>query len=130
VRVVIDSNVWVSALVFGGAPRQAFERMVSGGNVLVVSEELLTEVRRIIHQKFPDFSTDYADLLVALRPLTATVQLGSLHVTASRDADDDKIIETALIGAAHYIVTGDNDLLVLEKYEDVAMVTVADFLSL
>ncbi|MBQ3830065.1 MAG: putative toxin-antitoxin system toxin component, PIN family [Spirochaetales bacterium] len=50
-------------------------------------------------------------------------------VVASRDPDDDKFIECALDSGALYIISGDKDLLILEKYRGVTMITAADFVA-
>ena len=118
-RFVIDSNVWVSALVFGGAPRQVFEGVVLDGIALVVSAELLSEIRRILTQKFPDFLADFDALLVALQQNLTVVLLGSITISASRDSDHNKVLETAVIGHATEIISGDKDLLVLSYYDSI-----------
>ena len=51
----------------------------------------------------------------------------SSRVEASRDADDDKFIECAIDSRSLYIVSGDKDLLVLERYEDIEIITAAEF---
>ncbi len=128
-RLVIDSNVWISALVFGGNPRQVFKRVVSDGWKIIVSEEVLTEVRRILHKKFPEFITDFDDLVVVLTPHIKYVRLGTAHEAVSRDADDDMVIETSIIGRATYIVSGDKDLLVLRRYRKIQIVDPRTFLE-
>jgi len=128
-RCVIDSNVWVSALVFGGNPRKIFTNVVQNGWRVVVSEEILTEVRRILNQKFPDFVQDFEDLVTVLQPYVSIVKLGSESVTVSRDKDDDMVIETALLGKADFIITGDKDLLVIARFKSIVIVTPQYFLS-
>lgn len=119
--LVIDSNVWISALVFGGEPRRVFEAVVQNGDRIVLSEEMLSEIRRSLTRKFPDFVYDFEALLAAFQPLIHMVPLGSVTVDASRDADDNRVIETAMIGRADTIVTGDNDLLSLREYAGISM---------
>ena len=121
-RLVIDSNVWISALVFGGMPRQVLELCVRNGHRIVLSPELITEVRRILHTKFPNFEIDFEALLAALALNIEIVQLGSIEVHASRDTDDDKVIETAVVGQAEYIVSGDKDLLDPMRYKGIQIV--------
>lgn len=128
-RIVIDSNVWISALVFGGKPRQIFERVVTDGWTIVVSEEIFTEVRRVITIKFGDFLDDFEDFRAILQPYTDKVRLGEIKVVACRDEDDNRVIETALIGNTHYIITGDKDLLVLSKYNSIAILKPSDFID-
>jgi putative PIN family toxin of toxin-antitoxin system len=129
VKIVIDSNVWISALVFGGKPRRIFERAIVEGWTIVVSEEIFTEVRRVLTDKFADFVDDFEGFQALLRPYTTIVQLGRIRVVISRDEDDNRVIETAIIGNASHIITGDNDLLVLLKYKKISILTPSNFLE-
>ena len=125
--IVIDSNVWVSALVFGGIPRRVFELVIEQGISIAASEAIFTEVRRILHQKFPDFIDDFEALLVALSANLRVVSLGEITVQASRDPDDNAVIETALKGHASFVISGDKDLLVLKEYLSVSFLTPTEF---
>lgn len=128
--IVIDSNVWVSALVFGGMPRRVFELAIEQGISIATSEAIFTEVRRILHQKFPDFVDDFEALLVALSANIRIVTLGEVTVQASRDPDDNAVIETALKGQAPLVISGDKDLLVLKKHLSISFLTPAKFCKL
>lgn len=127
--IVIDSNVWISALVFGGRPRRVFERCVQEGVQIVLSAELMTETRRILGEKFVEFLQDYEDLLVVLQNNIVVIKLGERTITASRDPDDNLVLETAVAGAAHFVVSGDNDLLVLRDFESIRIITPAQFME-
>lgn len=128
-RIVIDSNVWISALVFGGNPRKILEKTVTDGWIIIMSEEILTEIRRILDKKFPDFVDDFEAFYAILLPRMMVVPLGRIRVNVSRDEDDNRIVETAMIGKAPYIISGDKDLLVIETYEGIRIMTPTDFLS-
>ena len=128
-RVVLDTNVLVSALVFGGKPRIAIEAVLEDGTV-IISPEILTEVRRIVHAKFPTFVKHFERLDQLLKRDTVGVELGSIQVTVCRDPDDNRIIETAVIGNATYIVSGDKDLLVLQTYEAIKILKPVEFLEI
>jgi len=128
-KIVIDSNVWISALVFGGKPRHIFERAVANGWTIVVSEEIFTEVRRILSSKFIDFIDDFESFQTVLQSHIVNVKLGSIRLSVSRDEDDNRVIETALIGGATHIITGDKDLLDLLKYKKIAIVKPSHFLE-
>ncbi len=129
-KVVIDSNVWISALVFGGKPRFIFEQAVSEGWTIVASEEIFTEVRRILIVKFPDFVEDFESFQIVLQPYINKVRLGHIKVVVSRDEDDNRVIETALTGDASHIITGDKDLLVLSQYKKIVIVNPTCFLGI
>lgn len=128
-RIVIDSNVWISALVFGGKPRQVLERCVQSGIQIALSEEIITEVRRNIRRKFAHFLPDFESLLIALDGHIERVALGSITISVSRDPDDNHVIETAAISNADYIVSGDKDLLVLQRHETIRIVTPGEFMA-
>jgi putative PIN family toxin of toxin-antitoxin system len=128
-KIVIDTNVWVSALVFGGKPRQVFEFATEQGIKIVVSEGLLSEIRRVLSQKFPKFVPKFENLLVRYKMRLHYVDLGSISVTVCRDPKDNMILETAVIGKSDYIISGDDDLLSLKKYQNITILNPADFLK-
>ena len=127
--IVIDSNVWISALIFGGNPGKILKLFVDNKVEVVMSEEIMTELRRIIINKFPLFVNSLNLLEASLRKDTVFVQLWSITIDASLDVDDNRILETAYIGKAKYIISGDKDLLVLKKYEDIKILSPVDFLK-
>jgi len=128
-RVVIDINVWISGVVFAGGPGSILDLFGDNQFFAVVSEELLSELRRKITQKFPLYLPDLNLLIEEIRLRAFTVELGSHTVNISRDPDDNKVIETAIIGECSYIVSGDKDLLVLENHEGIEILTPAEFLQ-
>jgi len=120
--VLIDTNVWISGIVFGGKPQKVIRFFVDGIIVAVTSEELMSELRRKITQKFPLYVPYLAPLEASIREQAMIVKLGMEPVNASRDVDDNLVIETALAGQARIIVMGDNDLLILGAYQGVQFV--------
>jgi putative PIN family toxin of toxin-antitoxin system len=129
-RLVVDSNVWISALVFGGQPRKVFETAVRNGYTIVISPEIITEVRRTLHAKFPDFIDDFEALLAVLTLRVERVELGSARVDLCRDPDDNRVLETAVIGRATCIISGDKDLLTIDKYNSIFIRTPKDAVAL
>jgi len=121
--------VFISALVFGGKPREVAELLIDT-IIVVYSQEILTELRRKIHLKFSTFSEDLELLVKLLERDALCVKLGSISVTISRDPDDNKFIETAEIGDCQYIVSGDKDLLAIGSYKDIRIVNPSDFLDI
>jgi putative PIN family toxin of toxin-antitoxin system len=128
-RVVIDSNVWISALVFGGAPRRVLETSTRDGMRIIASAEIFTEIRRVVATKFPDFSDDVEALLAVLHEQIDVVMLGSMTIEACRDPDDNRVLETAVLGGATAIVSGDKDLLSLGEFGGIAILPPADWLG-
>lgn len=129
-KVVIDTNIWISGLVFGGVPAKVIKLFVNGDIILVTSEENISELRRKVHQRFPLLVPQLPILEASIRDLAIIIKLGVHEVTISRDVDDNKFIETAITGNAGYVVSGDRDLLVLKMYENIKIIKPADFLKL
>lgn len=126
-RILCDTNVFVSALVFGGKPGRVLE-FARNSAVLVVSEPLLQELRRILTSKF-GWTHDRA--LGVMREVALTSELVSptIKITACRDPDDNRILEAAVDGHADIIVSGDADLLSMASFRGVHIVSVAEFLA-
>jgi len=128
-RVVIDTNVWISGLVFGGRPGEILQLFVDDKVRVVVSEELISEVRRKILHKFPLFTPKLKLLGASLRLDAEMVQLGNQEVRISRDPKDNMFIETSLAGECDFIISGDRDLLVLKCVQRIRIVTPNEFLE-
>ncbi|HUY53346.1 MAG TPA: putative toxin-antitoxin system toxin component, PIN family [Candidatus Dormibacteraeota bacterium] len=130
IRVVIDSNVWISGLIFGGKPEKIIKLFLDGDFLVIVSAELLSELRRKIIEKFPLFTSSLESLDASILNDAIVVRLGSQTVNISRDPDDNKVIETAIIGHCNYIVSGDKDLLAVGSYKNISIVNPTDFLKI
>ena len=126
-KIVIDTNVVASAVFFGGRPRELLEKLLLGELTAFVSPEIVEEYHatlRRLQEKYPQKTVNVplTQIVTACRliePKTA------VHVC--RDPDDDKFIACAIDSKSLYIVSGDRDLLTVGKYQDVEIVTVADF---
>jgi len=133
-RVVFDTNVLVSALVFGGILRQAVDLIGSkiGSKSVrpVMSEAILTELRRIISVKFPEFAPLLSRYESLLRHYAFWVPLGGQVVSVVRDPDDNAILETSLVGKCEFVTSGDKDLLALGTYKGIRIVTPAELVEL
>jgi putative PIN family toxin of toxin-antitoxin system len=126
VRVVLDTNVLVSALHFGGRPRRLLQAVLRGEHRLIIGSAILTELEAVLVE-VGGWSSDRARAvcgeLEALGEVVAPAEVPRL----CRDPDDDEILAIASAGHATALVTGDDDLLNLANYGQVRIVTVADF---
>jgi putative PIN family toxin of toxin-antitoxin system len=128
-RIVIDSNVVISALVFGGKPRQVLDLLSEDRVSVVIAEEILTELRRKVAVKFPGFMEDLAAVEALLKRDALMVKLGTVNERVSRDPNDDKFIEAAVLGQCSFIASGDNDLLVIGEYQGIRILKPSEFLA-
>lgn len=128
-RVVLDTNVYISALVFGGVPRRVIQLAQREGWGICISQILMDEVAETLANKF-DWTS--AELDFALPPLwrQCIVVEPRVAVRASVDADDDRVLECAKESGAKLIVTGDDHLLRLKQFEGTAIITPRAFLAL
>ena len=129
IRVVADTNIFISALMFGGLPGAFLDLAFLPAFTLVTSSVLLDELDEELRLKFGLSSTD-AELvrskLEANADLISTVE--TLTIVRD-DPDDDRVLECAIAGRADYIVSGDRHLLKLGSYEDIPILTVRQFLD-
>lgn len=126
-RIVIDTNVVASGIVFGGKPERLLELAIKNDVEMCVSPQILAEYDEIIARLSAKYLAHTIE--ITLQDLTdnALLVTPSQTVTVCRDPDDNKFIECAMEGKCLYIVSGDNDLLDLRSYADVEIVTVAEF---
>ncbi|MBW4514989.1 MAG: putative toxin-antitoxin system toxin component, PIN family [Timaviella obliquedivisa GSE-PSE-MK23-08B] len=130
VRYVFDTNVIVSSLLFSsGNPSKALRYALKQGEVLF-SLELLEELSNVLgREKFNRFVTsEEQDEFLETFVERATLVEVTEKVQECRDPKDDKVLELALNGQAGYIVSGDKDLLVLNPFRKVKIVTAEEFL--
>ena len=130
-RPVFDTNVLVSAAIFTtSVPRRALIHSLRHGSLLM-SEELAKEVRGVLTRARFDRHATREVREEFLRNLMLDVEFVTITETvqACRDPNDDKILELAVNGRADYIVTGDNDLLVMDPFRGITIIRPAEFLA-
>jgi putative PIN family toxin of toxin-antitoxin system len=123
IRIVLDTNVIVSALVFGGLPRAVFELVEAEQYVLFYSQSIQAEVRRVLQDKF-DWPAPMLNEVLPVVWSTGELVVPQTEVNVvSNDPDDNRIIECALEANAYFIVSGDRHLLALRSYHSISIVS-------
>lgn len=125
-RIVLDTNVLIAALISRGFCHELFEYCVLT-HELVTSDFILYEVREKLVTKFKHTEKTADEVVALLRSQMQLVKPVALETPVSRDLDDDSILATAVAGNCDYIITGDKDLLVLEEFEEIKIVTPREF---
>jgi putative PIN family toxin of toxin-antitoxin system len=129
-KVVVDTNVVISGVFFGGMPSRVLEAWRDGEFDLVVSPEVLEEYRRVgeeLTARFPGVSL--APFLALLVMNAEIVEAPGLSDQVSRDRDDDKFIACALAANCQTIISGDKDLLEVTGYQGLKVVALREFLE-
>ena len=131
-KVVIDTNVLISGLYFGGVPARVLTAWTDGRGLLVVSPEILHEYRRV----GLELAKGRAPLVAALDALLAIVAVHAAVIKApaltapvSEDPDDDKFLAAAAASGAAVIVSGDKHLLRVSGWRDVVVLTPRQFVD-
>lgn len=130
-RWVVDTNLLISRLLTpGGVAAQAVDRAMERG-ILLVSDNTLQELTEVLER--PRFER-YVSKDKRLRFLALLSGVARrVHITrqfqACRDPKDDKFLDVAFSGQAKAILTGDQDLLVLQTFQGIAILTPALFLA-
>lgn len=133
-RVVLDTNIIVSGLLWRGTPQTVLRSGLVGSFTLIANEDLFSELaltlERSKFQKYLDRAN--RNLYVTLSLIRSSVEIVSsadIPMDAVRDPKDRIVLACAVGGHSDYIVSGDKDLLVLESYEGIPIVTPRDFLE-
>ncbi len=129
-RGVFDNNVLVSAALLGGVPRLAFDKLLDNGAVLISVPVLLELAEVLNREKFDRYVThdERMRFMVGFLKVAEMIET-SETITVCRDPKDDKLLELATSGNADFLVTGDKDLLVLNPFRGVKIITPREFLD-
>ncbi|NBC15816.1 MAG: putative toxin-antitoxin system toxin component, PIN family [Bacteroidetes bacterium] len=125
-RLTLDTNVLIAAFISRGTSHELFEHVVRH-HELVLSPFIVGEFRRILRDKFGMPAGDVAEATALLHERAEIVAPEPLPELVCRDADDDEVLATARTGGCICLVTGDKDLLVLDAYDGIAIVSPRDF---
>ena len=121
-RVVADSNVIISAIVFGGVPELLIALVRDGRFELCLSHFILEEIAGVLRR--PKFGWAADDVKEALRSFPYRVVVpGRRRVSVVADPADNRVLECALAAKAHFLVTGDRHLLALGSFFHTRIVT-------
>jgi len=133
-RVVLDTNLVISALFWGGTPGKVLRELVGRGVPILISQAMLAELQATLEK--PRFASRLeahgrtsADILEEYVRLTQRVDSEPVSTSSLRDPKDLIILEAALGGKASHIVSGDRDILTLVSYQDIDILSASQLLS-
>ncbi|MCX6802964.1 MAG: putative toxin-antitoxin system toxin component, PIN family [Candidatus Diapherotrites archaeon] len=129
VKVVLDTNILISAFFWNGNPHKILALCFSGRINVFSSQELIDELKNSI---FRDFNVSEESLLAKINELLENIVLVCpvRRVFTCEDPDDNKVLETALEAGVQFIVSGDKHLLKMKEFEGIRIMGAKEFLDL
>lgn len=128
-KVVIDTNIYISAIFWNGKPREVIDLGRDGKIIIFTSVDIENEIARKLKTKFKLAEEDVNQILLDFSAFTLPVKINKQLIVVQDDPDDNKFIECALECKADYIVSGDRHLLNLKEYEGMKIINASEFLK-
>jgi putative PIN family toxin of toxin-antitoxin system len=131
-RVVLDTNVIISALLFTGEVSRLVHLWQDRKIIPVISRETFEELRDVLqYPKFGLTDTEILDIIESeILPYFDVIDLVDETQKVCRDPEDDKFIACAISAGVDYLVSGDRDLADLKRYKNLRILTAGDLLNL
>lgn len=130
-KVVLDTNVYISAIVSGGKPEEIRKLARIRTISVLISEAIVKEIAEALRRKFNWQNWQISQALDEIRELATLVIPGEVISVIKEDDADNRILECALEGKAQYIVSGDeHHLIPLKVYQGIRILSPADFIKI
>ena len=134
-KLVLDTNTIISGLLWKGNEFQLLQEVERGNAMLFLTPPILEEIKRVLH--YPRLKSMITQsgltpeqLLEKIMSLSHLVVGPLIPITICRDKKDNMFLECALLCNADYIISGDNDLLILKEYKNIRIVPTTNILKL
>jgi uncharacterized protein len=129
ITAVFDTNILFSATGWRGNPFQCVERARTGEIQAVTCPDLVEELAEKLELRLHFSAEQIAETLADYLGFLRVVQIPKVLDAVPRDPEDNMVLECAVEGQAQYIVSGDNDLLVLKEFRGIQIIRASDFLK-
>ena len=131
IKVVLDSNIYISGILFNGNPRIILDLAIKGRIQVYISPEILSELKDVLSKKKFNFSPNIIQSIISeIESITTLIVPLKRYNIVTRDSDDNIIVDCAMESNAEYIITGDNDLLSINEFRNIRIIKPVDFLEL
>ena len=131
VYLVLDTNVVISAILFGGIPGKLIELWKKGSITPLITEDIMAEYLRVL--AYPKFKLSEEEVHYIIHqeilPFFKVVNSKPGPSIIKKDPDDDKFIQCAIAGQAKIIISGDRHLLAQKSYKEIKILTPSQFLE-
>ncbi len=134
-KLVLDTNVWVSAMIWGGSPARIIKASEEGKVCIITSEEIVNEISRTLaytrlKRGSDDKGISQQQMIAAVLQLSNLVEVKTKIHAVREDPSDNKFLECAVDSKADYIVSGTDHLLKIGSYKRTRIVSVRKFLKI
>jgi putative PIN family toxin of toxin-antitoxin system len=128
-RVVFDTNIFISVLVIPGSlAEKAILKIIEGGDILVISKDIIDEVLSVLSSKFSRDKEALSHVAVMLSELGELVK-PIKKIGIFKDDPDNRILECAIHGKADVLVTGDKAILQLRDYKGIKIISLKEYIG-
>jgi len=128
-RVVFDTNIFISVLVIPGSlAEKAILKIIEGGDILVISKDIIDEVLSVLSSKFSRDKEALSHVAVMLSELGELVN-PIKKIGIFKDDPDNRILECAIHGKADVLVTGDKAILQLRDYKGIKIISLKEYIG-
>ena len=129
-KIIIDTNIYISALGWEGKPKKILNKVLAGEYELILSIKQLEEIKRVLNYPKLGFTEEQKNrFLLLLHQIATVVKTKSELDIILRDPKDNIILQPAKNIKIDYIVTGDEDLLILKEFKGAKIISPAKFLE-
>ena len=123
---MLDTNVWISALLWSGLPNGILRLAESKSIVLIASPSIVEEIREVLARpkftrRIAALETSVGELVESLLAVAEVIAEPIAEPVIAADPDDDRVLACAVAGKAHWIVSGDAHLLALGRHKRIAI---------
>lgn len=129
-KVVVDTNIYISAIFWNGKPRKVIDLGRDGKILIFTSMDIENEITEKLKTKFKLADEEVNQILLDLSTFAMPVEVNKQVLVVHDDPDDNKFVECALECRADYIVSGDRHLLNLKGYEGIQILSASEFLKI
>lgn len=129
IKVVIDTNIYISAIFWQGKPRKVVDLGRTQDIQIFTSTEIEDEISEKLQTKFKLSRAEADRVMLDFSTFTIPLSIKKKHRVVIDDPDDDKFIDCAMACGADFIITGDKHLLKLQQYMGIKVVKAAEFLA-
>ena len=129
-KVVIDTNIYISAIFWGGKPRKVMDLGRDEKILIFTSSDIEGEIVEKLRKKFRLAKEETNQIISDFSTFTIPVKITNRIQAVLDDPDDDKFIQCAVSCKADFIVSGDKHLLCMKEYHDIKILRASEFLAL